>query len=212
MILPVVVFWRLYLRANPITQRWLLPAIAASTVVCLILSLPRHFGVHLATREFGRTTAYRIGDYEDAYEPMARSAWSLGALLPDDYRLAYPNQPWGTDAFSWIFYASREKDAQTAINYIVQAASQAVPTGTQQVLQRDGVSVFVRDQATWQRHRDQEIPRVVVSPLYEPILRQALQFFRRHADAVQQGLLETSVDETRPPESERSPPSPAPRR
>ena len=44
----------------------------------------------------------------------------------------------------------------------------------------DGSSVYVRDIATWQNDRQRALPKVVVSPLYEPILRRTYQFFRAY--------------------------------
>ena len=190
MVLPFVVFWRSYLGFPIRTQRWLLPAIAITTTLALFLSLPRHFQVNQATREFGLATSYRIGDYEKSYEDAARSGWSLFALLPEDYRLQYPDQPWGTDPYSWIYYATREKPLHATINYVVQEDTDPSPQGLIQVMSRDGVSVYVRDLEAWQQDRDRELPRVVTSPLYEPILRRTYQFFQAYTERMQQKVRE----------------------
>lgn len=190
MVLPLVVFWRVYLGSRLPAQRWLLPAVATTTGLCLVLSLPRHFRVNQATREFGQATAYRLGDYEGSYEQAVRGGWSLSALLPRDYRLQYPEQPWGTDAHSWIYYATREKPSGTTINYVVQATSAPPPPESTLVLARDGVSAYVRDLEAWRRDRERELPRVVVSPLYEPILRRTYQFFRAYLERMQRKALE----------------------
>ncbi len=55
------------------------------------------------------------------------------------------------------------------------------PLHATRVLNRDGVSVYVRDVQKWKRDQEPGIPRVVVSPLYEPILRRTYQFFRDYA-------------------------------
>ena len=102
MILPLVVFWRIYLRGSAVTRKWLLPAVATATALCVFFSLPRHFQINQATREFGQKTDYRIGNYESDYETAARGSKSLSALLPQDYRMKYPEQPWGTDSYCWI--------------------------------------------------------------------------------------------------------------
>jgi hypothetical protein len=178
MILPLVVFWRTYLRSSGSAQKWLLPALAISTACSLFFSLPQHFQINQATREFGQATEYRIGDYERSYEVTARGSKSLSALLPEDYRMKYPEQPWGTDPYSWIYYATRPKDPGATVNYIVQRDSDPQPPLTTQVMAKDGISVYVRDLEVWQRDRARDLPRVVVSPLYEPILRRTYQFFR----------------------------------
>lgn len=178
MVLPLVVFWRIYLQESARMQRWLLPAVASSIAVCLYLSIPQHFQINNATREFGQATEYRIGDYENQYELAANAGKNLSALLPEDYRMRYPEQPWGTDSFTWLYYATREKASGTKINYIIQPTSEPPPTSATAVLTKDGISVYVRDFASWQKDRAQEVPKVVVSPLYEPILRRTYEFFR----------------------------------
>lgn len=190
MVLPLVVFWRLYGAVPRRIQRWLLPAVAVTTALSLVLSCPRHFQINQAIRQFGQATAYRVGDYEHAYEHAVRAGWSLYALLPRHYRLLYPEQPWGTDPLSWIYYATRAKSPGTMINYVVQPVSDPVPAKATQVIARDGVAVYVRDLDVWQRDREQLLPRVVVSPLYEPVLRRTAQFFRAYAERMQPKVLE----------------------
>lgn len=186
MVLPLVVFWRVHLRLRPRAQRWLLPALATTSILALILSLPPHFQINQATREFGRATLYNIGDYEKSYERALRAGWSLYALLPKNYRLLYPEQPWGTDPAAWIYYATREKPPGTRVNYLVQPTSEPSPPGLTQVMAKDGVAVYVRDLQAWQRDRELELPRVALSPLYEPILRRSFQFFRAYAQELEQ--------------------------
>ena len=54
-----------------------------------------------------------------------------------------------------------------------------------QVAVKDGVAVYVRDLQVWQRDRNQELPRVTGSALYEPILRRSYQFFREFVERKQ---------------------------
>ena len=182
MVLPLVVFWRIYLNSSLQAQRWLLPAVAATTILSIFLSLPRHFQINRAIREFGLATEYRIGDYEKSYESAMRGGWSLFSLLPQDYRLKYPEQPWGADPPSWIYYATRPKPPGITINYVVQVASAPSPPGSTRVITRDGISVYVLNLQTWQRHRELKLPRVVQGRLYEPIYRRTFQFFRAYAE------------------------------
>jgi hypothetical protein len=185
MILPLIVAWRIYLDSSATAQRWLLPSVALTTILSLYLSLPRHFQINLATREFGHATLYKVGDYERSYERALRGGASLNALIPAGYRLQYPEQPWGADSASWIYYATREKPAGTTINYLIQPASEPYPEGFTSVATQDGVSVYVQDQNLWRRHREIDLPRVNQSSLYEPIYRRTYQFFRTYAEGVQ---------------------------
>jgi hypothetical protein len=182
MVLPTVIFWRLYLGRSRSAQRWLLPALVGGIVLALVLSLPRHFEISLAGRALGLATAYRVGDYERLYEQALRAGDSLYALLPSDYRLQYPEQPWGMDPNSWIYYATREKPPGTLVNYVVQAAGEPAPEGFTRVGEGGGAEVYVRDPELWRRHREPALPRVVQSPLYEPIYRRTYAFFRGYAE------------------------------
>lgn len=182
MVIPVVVFWRLYLGWKLQIQKWAVPALAATVTFCLVLSMPRHFQINLAVREFGQATEYRVGDYERDYQAAAAGSGTLSELLPDAYRFAYPNQPWGADEYSWIYYATREKPSGTETNYLVQAAIEPPPAGFTQVANKDSLGVYVKDLERWQRDRDLELLQVVVSPLYEPILRQTYRFFRGYTE------------------------------
>jgi hypothetical protein len=182
MILPLVVFWRIYLTLSKHIQRWLLPAVLTTSALSLFLSLPRHFEINQAIRQFGQATAYRVGDYGTSYERAVRGGWSLYVLLPRDYRLQYPEQPWGADPLSWIYYATREKSPGTAVNYVVQAVSETPPSGSSLVMTREGISVYVKDLDAWRRDRERHLPRIVQSPLYEPIYRRTFQFFRDYAE------------------------------
>lgn len=185
MVLPLVVFWRQYLSSPLRLQRWLVPAVAAMTILALFLSLPRHFQINQSVRQFGQATEYKVGSYDKAYEEEVRSGNALYALLPENYRLQYPEQPWGTDPPSWIYYANRTKPSGTVINYVVQPASEPPPPMFTQVTVKNGNSVYVRDLQVWQRDRNQELARVAGSPLYEPILRRTYKFFREFVERKQ---------------------------
>ena len=180
MVLPLIVFWRMYLISSERKRRWLLPAVTLSTILSLYLSLPSSFQINTAAREFGLATAYQVGDYETAYEEAARAAGSLKALLPDNYRLMYPNQPWGTDPFVWLYYATRPKPPGAKINYVVLPASEPAPGNTTRVSDEDNVAVYVYDREVWQRDRNRQLPQITQSPLYEPVLRRTYQFFREY--------------------------------
>jgi len=182
MVLPLVVFWRTQLRLPQPARRALAAALCATTLASLGLSLPRHFRINQNIRHFGLATHYRVGDYERGYEEALRGGWTLSVLLPEDYRLLYPEQPWGADAPSWIYYATREKPAGTRIHYAVQPSSDAPPPDATRLAERDGLSVYVLDLDAWRRDREREFPRVVQSPLYEPIHRATYRFFRAFAE------------------------------
>jgi hypothetical protein len=121
MLLPPLVFWRYYLRMPDSGKRWILPIVTIATLTSVILSLPPHFQINQSARRFGQATDFRIGDYEQDYETAIKAGSGFASLIPTDYRLHYPNQPWGADAPSLIYYSFQEKSPVTEINYIIQA-------------------------------------------------------------------------------------------
>lgn len=181
MVLPLVVFWRIYLQSSAGTKQIVLPTSIITAMIALYLSLPVHFQIDQSARHFGMATDYSIGDYNEDYQAALSKGSSLYSLLPEDYRLYYPEQPWGTDSSVWLYYASRVKPAGTVINYIIQPSTDPAPANTRLVSSENEVSVFVRDIDLWEKHRTPDIPRVVQSPLYEPIYRQTMGFFRSYA-------------------------------
>jgi hypothetical protein len=185
MILPLIVFWGLYLNAKQSARRWIFPAVLVTTLLALILSLPRHLKINQAARTFGAFTSFEVGDYERAYQRMLEAARSLYWLLPEDYRMRYPNQPWGTDHRVWIYYSTRSKAHGLIPNYFVRQDSASAPSETTMIRSAHGISIYVRDSALWKHHRDQKLPASPASPVYEPILAQTYRFFREYVAGAQ---------------------------
>lgn len=182
MVLPLAVFWPLYLRQSVRFQKVLLPITALSALAALWLSLPQHFQINQAHREFGYGTLYCVGDYEKGYPLALRHSQILYELIPGDWKLDYPHHRWGMDHQTWIYYATRSKPPGTFINYIVQAAADPPPAHFEHVRIRDGVAVYVRDFDLWQRHLSRQLPPILQSPLYEPVLRETYRFFRAYME------------------------------
>jgi len=137
-------------------------------------------------KEFGLAADYRIGDYQNDYSSAAVNARNgLWPLIDSSYRLYYPNQTWGTDEFSWLYYAGQDKSGATELNYIVQPSSEPHPPDFTRVNSEDGVSVYVRDEKLWEQHIKNGFPQVAASQLYEPILRDTYRFFLDYHEAYQ---------------------------
>ena len=186
MVLPLVVFWRLYLAAGTRVRPWLLGGVVCTTGLALVLSLPRNFEINTSASEFGAATDFRVGDYGAQYQTAVEAAGkTLGFLLPADYRLRYPHQPWGLDDESWVYYAFHKAAPTAPANYIVQRESDAAPKDATLAGQKDGFAVYVRDPPLWQRQRNQKLPQVIQSPLYEPILRHTCEFYRAYVARMQ---------------------------
>lgn len=190
MVLPLAVFWRLYLGRSERFRAACLPALALSTLLALWLSLPRHFGINQTHREFGYATAYRVGDYEQGYPLAVRCAEVLYQIVPGDWKLYYPDHSWGMDHHSWIYYAMQPKPAGTFVNYVVRAASDPPAPQFARAVAWDSVALYIRDLDLLQRHLSPELPRLVLSPLYEPVLRETSRFFRAYMERAKEKELE----------------------
>jgi hypothetical protein len=184
MLLPPLVFWRLYLRMPNSRKRWVLPIVSISTLAAMILSLPPHFQINQSVRRFGQATDFRIGDYKQNYEKAIKAGSGFSSLIHTDYRLHYPNQPWGADSPSLIYYSFQEKSPGTEINYLIQSDKLPQPEGYSLAGTEEGVAGYVRDIERWQRDLEDDFPKVSISSLYEPILRNSYQFFCRYARQV----------------------------
>jgi hypothetical protein len=185
MVLPYVVFWRCYLSAPERRRRFLVPISLVLTGICLFLSLPPHDRINLAVRDVGMTTDFRYADYETDYERAAAARHAVYWLFPEDYRLEYPHQPWGTDGYAWLWYATRPKPADAAIAYVIQDAGADAPAGASLAGRDSLVAAYVLDDAVWRRQQALDIPRVAMSPLYEPVLRATYRFYREYAERMQ---------------------------
>ncbi|MGQ0643306.1 MAG: hypothetical protein ACT4P6_21380 [Gemmatimonadaceae bacterium] len=148
MLLPMVVFWRMIMRA---TISWPAPLAAAVTAACLWLSLPRRFDVDRSRRQVGCRTAYLAGDYLrdwDGHSVTLRAREPLRLLFrvsagsgPDRDLLLQPGPI--------HYYAARCKPDPATAQYVAVAAAAPAPAGLVRVGGDDTISVFVRDTAQW---------------------------------------------------------------
>lgn len=205
MLLPLVVFWRLYLgRLSTDRARGrVLAAAAVGAAVSLVLSLPASFDLATESRRVGLATRFDLGVERPTHGQIWRATQTLYDLFPDDYRLEYPEQPWGTDPYVWYHYATRPKPQDVEINYVIQPEGAPAPPGFERIAVEDGFVSFVRDRAQWARHRNPDFERVTISPLYEPVLRHVFQFFHGIAEAAR-------AAEAPPPKPPPEPPTSTP--
>lgn len=165
-VLPLAVFWRVYLGRTAATRRWLLPAAAAGAVVALALSLPRHGGVDGQVRRVGSAVDFRIGDYQEGYLEAMDHALVLKQAFTPTYGIADPSAEWGVSPYPLLYYALGPGARPGPKNYRVQRAQEPLPEGWTRVAEVDGAVLAVRDLALWEAHRHPGLAAPYRSPLY----------------------------------------------
>ena len=185
MVLPPVVFWRCYLVAPELRRRIVLPVAIGLAAVCTVLSLPPTGRIKLETREAGLATDFRFADYETDYRARRAPAHAVYWLFPEEYRIEYPEQEWGTDACVWLYCSTRPKPAGKKIAYVIEDGTAAAPAGGTLAGRDRLVAAWVVDDAMWRAQKEPGIPPVVMSPIYEPVLRATYRFFREYAAKMQ---------------------------
>jgi hypothetical protein len=123
-----------------------------------------------------------VADYEEKYEDAYKGSPSFYQLVPDDYRLQYPNQPWGSDAAILLYYAFQPKPEDVEINYWLQASNQIPPPGFTLIGREDDLAIYVRDLSEWRNDLNINLPKISQARIYEPILRRTFQFFREYTE------------------------------
>ena len=180
MFLPLVIFGRFRTQRAPSTA-WT-AALVAGALISLVLSLPPHFKINQHARTVGYATRFELGDYEYGLEDAVAVVGVVSHVLPNDYRLLYPYQPWSADALVWLRYAlDHPDDLEVPINYVVTSSTAPAPPGARLAGTTGPASIYVLDDKVMQEHLHPDYPRVSISPLYDHVLRQANRFFRGFA-------------------------------
>jgi hypothetical protein len=177
MILPLVVFWRVYLHHRGWFRRVSLPAVALTSVVAFGLSLPRHFEINRTVRAIGQKTAILVGDYDTDYLTQVEHWELFFGLVPPDWEVEDPARELVSGYASLIYYSTRPKSPYASINYVVQAVGEPEPTGFTRIAADKGAAVYVKDQQEWEDDRFQPLRTDYRSPLYD-IPRSTLFFYR----------------------------------
>ena len=182
MLLPSIVFWNLYVDLPPARRRGLALLTIAGIGTGVFLAVPTTFVLNGSSRDFGYATRMPAGSYDRDYQHLASDGHLIRYLLPEDYKLIYPHQPWGTDSLSWIYYGSRRPDdARTA--YVLQARQDPEPEGAALVGENEHAALWVVDEAQWHRHREQRFEQSAYSPAYGRIVAETTRFWRSHAES-----------------------------
>ncbi|MGN6733950.1 MAG: hypothetical protein ACTHMB_18560, partial [Candidatus Binatia bacterium] len=120
--------------------------------VSLWLSLPRHFEINRTHREIGYATVYRVGDYRIDYRKINHANLLLKLLSPD-WDVKNPSRELVASPYTIIFYASKTKNSQSKINYIVQLLSEPPPSDFTRIAEDGVAGLYIRDFQQWHKDR-----------------------------------------------------------
>jgi len=177
MILPLVVFWRVYLHQREWYRRVSLPAVAVTCVIAFGLSLPRHFEINRTVRPIGQKTSILVGDYDTDYRTQTQHLELFFSLIPPDWKVDDPAKELVSGYASLIYYATRPKSSSAEINYVVQPIGDPEPNGFTKVADDNGAALYVKDEQEWEDDRYQQLRTDYRSPIYD-IPRSTLFFYR----------------------------------
>lgn len=164
MVLPLIVFWRIALRAD---ARWVTPAAAVATAVCFWLSIPRRFELPRAARGFGCRTFFQGADLNDGWQTrratlrearVLRVLFQSGVKGPERRPLIHQG--------AIVYYASRCAPPADSAQYLALRLFAAAPVGAVQVGGDSVRRVFVRDTLRWRAEMSHLPPTDWRSSLY----------------------------------------------
>jgi hypothetical protein len=167
MVLPLVVFWRMYLHHEALFRRASLPIVAIAGIVAFCLSLPKSFEINRTVRPIGQRIALLVGDYDNNYMEQVRHLELYFDLIPPDWRVKDPEAELVSGYCSLIYYATRPKKPNTSIDYVIQPLADATPPGFTRIADDQDVAIYVRDLEQWHRDRFRPLRTDYRSSLYD---------------------------------------------
>ena len=177
MIIPVIVLWRLVIR-NTVS---FFPAAVtgAMALLCLWLSLPKHFQVTTTYSDIGKRMEYQIGKYNGDY-PSYRQSIAGTNLFSNYFRADWDVDDPATELVGGdqlLYYASHGKSPGQVIDYMIQPANAAPPAGFTLLARESAGSAWVRDTTILEKDRHNPPPTGYRSDLYD-ISPETLFFYK----------------------------------
>ena len=170
MVLPLIVFWRLYLHRPEWPRRVVLAAVAAGGLLALFLSLPRQFEINRVVRHIGQRLDLRVGAYDSGNDADYRALLSrfllLFTLIPPDWEVPDAGTELVSSHGSVIYYGSRPKPPGTEINYIIQPLTEKAPSDFKRVAADEVAAIYIKDLAKWKSDRLRPLETNFGSALY----------------------------------------------
>ena len=155
MVLPLAVFWR----TAPFLWRGrgLSLAVAGAAALALFMSLPANPGPVLAARPVGAAIEDRLGGYDKAESGAFARAKLLNTLIPTDAHQSVPDSSYGGSPLAWFYYAHRTPGPRP-VAYLFERESAPPPEHGRLAAARDGVALYVVDEAALARDRGRRPP------------------------------------------------------
>jgi hypothetical protein len=165
-VLPLVVFWRVFLARSLLWRQFLRPALLVATAIAGWLSVPQHITLNTAVRELGSRIDFQVGNLASDYDAALRAAPVLSRAFPPTYDLPEPAEAWGTSPFPLMYYALRS-NVSADDDYRVQPEAQSAPVGWRHIATTAGVSIYARSADQLQLDRFKRLAVPYRSRLYD---------------------------------------------
>lgn len=153
MILPLAVYWRVAPKTKALYAATALGALAA-----LWLSLPENAKIVTEVQELGSAIESRLEGYDRGRQAVYAQCMLFGEAIGSGWEEGVPEQRFGIGYEIWAFYAHRRRKPGVSINYVLQRSAEPPPEDAELLARRDGVSLYVYDRQTLEKHRRLQPP------------------------------------------------------
>lgn len=170
MLVPVAVFWRSDLLADPRIRTVMRPVVAAGIAASLWLAWPAEMKMHTFDRQIGQhleTSGPRFesadrapGDRFRGFNPVAIDTAHelLERLFPIGFDSQSAEERFYGAPLVWWYYSEFPKPDGQVINYRIKPLADARPEDGTLVAEHQIYGLFVRDLALYEQHRTTRLP------------------------------------------------------
>jgi len=166
MVLPLIVFWRLFLALPEPRRKVVFAAAAGLAGLAFWLSLPGHFAINRTASTIGARTAFLSGDSGQYLPSQMAQADLLSEVARYEWWVSDPAREYIGSPLALVYYANRTGPVSARHNYIVLSETAPQPPGTEKVSTQAGAALYVRDMDQLQRDRYQEFTVSYASRIY----------------------------------------------
>jgi hypothetical protein len=166
MLLPLIVFWRLFLGLPESRQKIVYAAAAAMAVLAFGVSLPNHFTVNRTASTIGARIAFLSDDSDQELTRHMAQADLLNEVARYEWWVQDPAREYIGSPLALVYYADRTGPVTANHNYIILPDTALPPPDTEKIKTQAGATLYVRNLDTLYRDRYHDFEVNYMSPLY----------------------------------------------
>ena len=167
MVLPLIVFWRVWLVAPLRQQRFAAALAGVGALAAFWLSVPQHFEVNRDTRAVGERTLFLVGDPADGLRSVMSSSGILNEVVGYDWDVRDPASEWVGSPLGLVYYADRYGPLRPSHSYAVLPVGSNPPPGMVRLTEREDNVMYGRDPDQVHRDRFRSLNTHYMSSLYD---------------------------------------------